>query len=112
MSKGGSSILKNLQEIDKLKFEKEIKQFQNNSIIPIKNFNIPEELLEWFTTGCVEILIINGLSGMVKTELIKSFLKSKNIEFLFIRNVHGLRDYNPQVHKAVINFRRKKRKLL
>lgn len=102
MSKGGSSVLKYLQEIDKLKFEKIVKEHENNSIIPIENFNVPEELLEWFATGCVETLIINGLSGMGKTELIKSFLKSKNIEFLLIRNVHGLRDYNPQVHKAVI----------
>jgi hypothetical protein len=102
MSKGGSSVLKHLQEIDKLKFEKMIKQHEDNSIIPIENFNIPKELLEWFITGCVETLIINGLSGMGKTELIKSFLKSKGIEFLLIRNVHGLRDYNPQVHKAVI----------
>lgn len=53
-------------------------------------------------TGCIETLIINGLSGIGKTELIKSFLKSQNIKFLLIRNVHGLKDYEPQIHKAVI----------
>lgn len=102
MTKGGSNLLKQLQEIDKLKFKQLIDKYENNSIIPIENFNIPIELTEWFNTGCVETLIINGLSGMGKTELIKSFLKSQNIKFLLIRNVHGLKDYEPQIHKAVI----------
>ncbi|DAZ93511.1 TPA: hypothetical protein N0F65_000360 (mitochondrion) [Lagenidium giganteum] len=102
MSKSSSNVLKHLQEIDKLKFKKEIKEFQDNSILPIENFNIPNELLKWFTTGCIETLIINGLSGMGKTELIKSFLKSKNIKFLLIKNVQDLCEYNPQIHKAVI----------
>ena len=97
--KGESNLLKNLKEIDKLKFDKEI---EDNSIIPIENFNVPDELIDWFNTGCVETLIINGLSGMEKTELIKSVLKSRNIKFLLIRNVHGLKDYEPQIHKAVI----------
>ena len=39
---------------------------------------------------------------MGKTELIKSFLQSQNIKFLLIRNIHGLKDYEPQIHKAVI----------
>lgn len=39
---------------------------------------------------------------MGKTEMIKSFLNCKNIKFLLIRNVHGLKDYEPQIHKAVI----------
>ena len=102
MTKGGSNLLKQLQEIDKLKFEKEIRNYEEKSIIPIKNFNVPEELTEWFISGCVETLIINGKSGMGKTEMIKSFLKSENIKFLLIRNVHGLKDYEPQTHKAVI----------
>ena len=102
MTKGGSNLLKNLKEIDKLKFDKEIADFEDNSIIPIENFNVPDELIDWFNTGCIETLIINGLSGMGKTELIKSVLKSRNIKFLLIRNVHGLKDYEPQIHKAVI----------
>ena len=102
MTKGGSTLLKQLQEIDKLKFDKLINEYENNSIIPLEVFNVPEELVEWFQTGCVETLIVNGLSGMGKTELIKSFLKDQNIEFLLIRNIHGLKDYEPQIHKAVI----------
>jgi len=102
MTKGGSTLLKQLQEVDKLKFDKLIEKYEEKSIIPIENFNIPNELLEWFQTGCVETLIINGLSGMGKTELIKSFLQSQNIKFLLIRNIHGLKDYEPQIHKAVI----------
>ena len=102
MTKGGSTLLKQLQEVDKLKFDKLIDKYEEKSIIPIENFNIPKDLLEWFQTGCIETLIINGLSGMGKTELIKSFLQSKNIKFLLIRNIHGLKDYEPQIHKAVI----------
>lgn len=53
MTKGGSTLLKQLNEIDKLKFEQEIKNYEEKSIIPVKNFNIPEELTEWFNSGCV-----------------------------------------------------------
>jgi hypothetical protein len=100
--KGGSHVLKNLEQIDKLKFEQLIEEKEKESIIPISSFNVPSELFEWFNSGCVETLIINGLSGMGKTEMIKSFLESKNICFLLIRNVHGLRDYDAAKHKAVI----------
>lgn len=47
MTKGGSNLLKQLQEIDKLKFNQLIDEYENNSIIPIENFNIPVELTEW-----------------------------------------------------------------
>jgi len=64
-------------------------------------FNIPFPLEEWYKSGCVEAVIIYGPSGTGKTEMMKSFLHSKGIRFLFIRNIHGLREYDPLKHKAI-----------
>lgn len=100
--KGAVGALKNIEALEKLSMEKKIEEIEENSIIPINNFNIPEGVINWFDSGCIETLVINGISGAGKTEMIKSFLNSKGIKFLLVRNIHGLKNYNPNIHKAVI----------
>jgi hypothetical protein len=100
--KGAIGALKNIEALEKLTTDKKIQEIEANSIIPLENFNVPEGIINWYESGCIETMVVNGISGAGKTEMIKSFLTSKDIKYLLVRNIHGLKNYNPNIHRAVI----------
>lgn len=102
MVKGGSRVLKNLEEVDALEYKEKIDEMEQKSILPVEYFEFPNLLHEWWEDGCKETIILCGFSGTGKTEGMKAFLKGHNISFLLIRNIHGLALYNPKIHKAII----------
>jgi hypothetical protein len=103
MLNGGAFVLKNLEKQTKLQNEKFILEKDKQRIVPSKYFNFPLEFSEWFKSGRpTQAIVIAGRSGIAKTEGIKSFLESKGVSFLLIRNIHGLRNYDPEIHEAII----------
>jgi hypothetical protein len=101
MVKGGSKVLKDLEMVDKIQHQEMVHQLEYESILPIEYFNFPPIVNEWYNSGAIESIVFYGPSGTGKTEGFKAWLKSKNIPFLIVRNIHGLMHYDPKIHKAV-----------
>lgn len=102
MVKGGSKVLKDLELVDKIKYQDMIQEFEHNAILPVEYFDFPPILEEWYRDGAVQAFVYYGPSGTGKTESIKAWLKSKNIPFLIVRNIHGLMHYDPKKHGCII----------
>lgn len=101
MVRGGSKVLRDLEMVDKIQHQEMVQQLEYESILPIEYFNFPQIVNEWYNAGAIESIVFYGPSGTGKTEGFKAWLKSKNIPYLIVRNIHGLMYYDPKIHKAV-----------
>ena len=102
MVKGGSKVLKDLELVDKIQHQEIIQKLEYESILPVEYFNFPTIKEEWYKNGAVEAFVYYGPSGTGKTEGLKAWLKSKNIPFLIVRNIHGLMNYDPKKHGCIV----------
>ena len=96
----GSTILSNLALAARYKYEKgrEHKQLKHT----LDDFiDIPKEIFSWIENP-KQTLILYGPSGTGKTELAKAIVESMQMNWLFIRDLNGLKSLDPEYHEVVI----------
>lgn len=100
--KKGTLIEKNLYKIYEF-FQSEIRDLKKKkNIKSINDFKIPKELIEWKNNNFKKTLVLHGPSGTGKTELAKAFLNHCNLNYLFTRCLDGLREYDKDLHQAIL----------
>ena len=63
--------------------------------------NIPEEVYNWVKNP-TKSLILYGESGTGKTELAKALMSNMNLNYLFVRDLNGLKSLDNEYHKGII----------
>lgn len=94
--KQASRFKTNLEIIQKVIFEKK----EDLKFLGIENFKIPNSILEWQKNKQNLTLILEGSSGIGKTELAKSLLKEKFP--LFIRDINQIKNFKEDEHKSIL----------
>jgi len=97
----GSTMVKNLTLIAEYTYLKNRK----DTILAreLDDFTgIPDGISNWLEDPHRTTLLLHGPSGTGKTELAKSLLSSLGMEYVLIRDLNGLKKFDPLIHRAVI----------
>lgn len=102
-AKKAASVIRNLQAANRV-ICKQISR-KNIKTRDIKEFEMPEEVLDWKTNLYdKKTLILFGPSGTGKTEFSKSVLKSMNLNTIFIRDTNAVKELDAGIKNPALLF--------